>query len=108
MLPPEILEELNIQSDRNIFEMWTDEIVDLYVNYGPFVPNCIFRRCLWNSGLVKGTKDRPHSKGGPSGHRYWTDEGIAMIVAELDRRGIKVERHHNMYKHHGMKEDAEG
>jgi hypothetical protein len=80
--------ELINQSDRNVFEFWTDEIVALYAT-GRNHPNWgVIRRALHRSNLVNLVNSR----------YIWSDEGISLIEGELKRRGLVIKRHRSLFR----------
>ena len=79
---PVSTEEVDTQSDLNVFNFWKEEILAMYT--GRSSPKeGIFRRALQRSNLVTRYWN----------HFIWSEYGLALIEEELDRREIIVEKH---------------
>ncbi|MGD0804489.1 MAG: hypothetical protein ABSA11_10505 [Candidatus Bathyarchaeia archaeon] len=90
---PDVIEELDRECDRRLFEEWREQILELYTEGKP-TPEGVFKRCLWRSGLVEKLGGRRHT---------WSDFGLDLILGELGRRGVSCEAHRSICKHYNLK-----
>jgi hypothetical protein len=87
-LTKDVEKELGNQSDRNVFDFWRDEIINLYVSRRIRPDWEVIRRALRRSNLVDFVNSR----------YFWSDRGIKLIEKELNRRGLVIERHKSLFR----------
>ena len=83
----DVEKELSNLSDRNVFDFWKEEIINLYASRRIRPDWDVIRRALRRSNLVDFVNSR----------YFWTDGGIALIEKELRRRGLVIERHKSLF-----------